>query len=140
MAEWFQPSPEAATGAAHSLGDRPHLAATLGEQMHDPVGLTQLVGAQHDPLIAIVRHQRSTSAHISATQLAPSDKMLMRGTVAGSPPPELHLPNLRATALLTSDTSMSVQTEAGTSGFAVWARSPSITVISARSRPPRFAR
>ena len=52
----LQPGPEPALGLAHTLGDRPDLPAARGHQHHYPVGLAQLVGAQHDPLVPVEAH------------------------------------------------------------------------------------
>jgi hypothetical protein len=42
VAERLQPAAEPAAGTTHPLGDRTDLAAPLGEQVHDPVGLPSL--------------------------------------------------------------------------------------------------
>ena len=53
VADRLEARPELGLGLAHALGHRPHLAVTPGAQHHDPVGLAQPVGAQHDPLVAV---------------------------------------------------------------------------------------
>ena len=45
--------PKRALGLAHALGHRPHLAPARGQQHDDAVGLAQLVGPQHDPVLAV---------------------------------------------------------------------------------------
>src|SRR5699024_1788486 len=55
-AERFQPGPELRAGAPHPLGHRAHLPVAAGQQRDDPVGLTQLVGAQHDRLVPVELH------------------------------------------------------------------------------------
>ena len=58
MAGRLEPAAEAALGLADALGHRSHLAVALGQQHDDPVGLTQLDGAQHHPLVAVEGHRR----------------------------------------------------------------------------------
>ena len=46
-------------GAPHALGHAADLAVPTGEQHDDAVGLTQLVGAQHDGGVAVEAHRGS---------------------------------------------------------------------------------
>ena len=54
--ERLQPRAEAGGRAPDALGDRAHLAVPLAEHRDDPVGLTQLVGAQHHDFVSISGH------------------------------------------------------------------------------------
>src|SRR3954453_10462620 len=53
VAERLEPGAELALGAAHALGYRAHLAVPAGEDGDDPVGLTQLLGAEDDSLVPV---------------------------------------------------------------------------------------
>src|SRR3712207_4472597 len=55
VAERLEPGAELALGAAHALGHGAHLAGAPGEHGDDPVGLAELLGAQHDALVAVER-------------------------------------------------------------------------------------
>ena len=55
MAHRLEPRPELGTGLAHTLRHRPHLPAATGEEHDDPIGLAQLVRAQHDAFVAMDR-------------------------------------------------------------------------------------
>ena len=57
--ERLQPGPELAAGAAHALGHRADQPVLAGEQGHDPVGLAELVLAQHDRSIPVQPHPHS---------------------------------------------------------------------------------
>jgi hypothetical protein len=54
--ERLQPGPEPAGGAADALRDGAHPAVLTGEQRHDPVGLAQLLSAQHHALVPVEAH------------------------------------------------------------------------------------
>ena len=56
MGERLEPRAELRRRPAHPLGDRAHPPVLAGQQGDDAVGLTQLVGAQHDRLVAVERH------------------------------------------------------------------------------------
>ena len=59
LAGRLEPGAEAARGLADALGDGADLAVALGEEGDDPVGLAELDGAQHHPLVAVQpRHHR----------------------------------------------------------------------------------
>ena len=53
VAERLQPGAEPRRGAPHALGDRAHPAVPAGEQRDDPVGLAQLLHAQHHRVVAV---------------------------------------------------------------------------------------
>ncbi len=57
--ERLQPGPELAAGAAHALGHGTDQTVLAGEQGHDPVGLAELVLAQHHRPISVQPHQHS---------------------------------------------------------------------------------
>ena len=57
--ERFQPRPELAAGAPHALGHRAHQPVLAGEQGHDPVGLAELVLAQHHRSVPVQPHRYS---------------------------------------------------------------------------------
>src|SRR5690606_15944704 len=59
--ERLQPRPELAPGTTHSLGHRADHAVLAGEQSHDPVGLAELVLAQHHRSIPVQPHRDSVS-------------------------------------------------------------------------------
>ena len=54
--ERFEPRPELRRGTSNTLGYGAHLAMPPAEHRDDPVGFAQLVGAQHDRIVAICRH------------------------------------------------------------------------------------
>ena len=56
MGERLQPGAPPRRGPAYALRDRAHPPVVAGQQGDDAVGLAQLVGAQHDRLVAIERH------------------------------------------------------------------------------------
>ena len=56
MGERLEPGSPARAGAAYSLGHGTHPPVLTGQQGDDAVGLAQLVGAQHDRLVAIEGH------------------------------------------------------------------------------------
>src|SRR4029453_3364353 len=66
VARRLEAAAEPALRLAHPLGHRPNLAVPAGEQDDDAVGLTQLVGPQHDPTVVVQAHQ-STLASTSPT-------------------------------------------------------------------------
>ena len=89
MAHRLEPGSELRLGLADPLGHRSDLAVVLGHDHDDPVGLAQLVGAQHDPDIAIqLTHRRRVrrtcdaddekssiaAARSVGTQFAPADR------------------------------------------------------------------
>ena len=57
--ERLQPGPELAAGAAHALGHRADQPVLAGEQGDDPVGLAELVLAQHHRSIPVQPHPPS---------------------------------------------------------------------------------
>src|SRR5690606_5986207 len=83
----LEPSAEAALGLADALRHGPDLAVAASEDADDPVGLTELVGSQHDPLVSVQAHEREAirrrrrSGAPSAGTLGPR----RRGARAGSP-------------------------------------------------------
>ena len=56
VGEGLEPGAELRGRTAHALGDRAHPPVVAGQQGDDAVGLAQLVGAQHDRLVAVERH------------------------------------------------------------------------------------
>ena len=56
VGEGLEPGAEPRGRAAYPLGDRAHTSVLAGQQRDDPVGLGQLVGAQHDRLVSVERH------------------------------------------------------------------------------------
>src|SRR5690242_12774938 len=54
MGERLQPGPEPGLGAAHPLADRSYFPVAPGEHRDDPVRLTQVLGAQHNPVIPVI--------------------------------------------------------------------------------------
>ena len=56
VAARLQAGSEAALGLADALGDGPDLAVTAGHEHDDAVRLPQLVGAQHDAVLAVEAH------------------------------------------------------------------------------------
>ena len=59
VCERLQPRPELAAGATHSLGHRTDQTMVTGEQGNDPVGLAELVLAQHHRPIPVQPHRHS---------------------------------------------------------------------------------
>ena len=59
VGERLQPRPELAAGAAHTLGHRAHQPVLTGEQGDDPVGLAELVLAQHHRPVPVQPHRSS---------------------------------------------------------------------------------
>ena len=56
VGEGLQARAELGRCPPNSLGDSAHLAVSPAEHRDDPVGLAQLMGAQHDRVVAICRH------------------------------------------------------------------------------------
>ena len=54
--ERLQPGPELTSGAPHTLGHRAHQPVVAGEQGDDPVGLAELVLAQHHRSVPVQPH------------------------------------------------------------------------------------
>src|SRR5207245_7030247 len=52
----LEPGTEAALRLAHTFGDGAHLAAALGDERDDPIGLAEPDRAQHDALVAVEAH------------------------------------------------------------------------------------
>ena len=52
----LEPRPEARLRAPYALADGAHLAQAAGQERDDAVGLTQLLGAQDDRLVAVEGH------------------------------------------------------------------------------------
>ena len=64
MGERLEPRPPPRRRLAHALRHRPDPPVVAGQQGDDAVGLPQLVGAQHDRLVAVERHlPHSARAH-----------------------------------------------------------------------------
>ncbi len=59
VAGGFETGSELAARLADALGHSPHLAVVASQQNDDPIGFTQLVGAQHDRLVAVQRHDQT---------------------------------------------------------------------------------
>lgn len=57
VGERFEASTELGPGAAHPLGHRAHEPVVGGQQRDDPIGLAELVLAQHDSLITVEPHR-----------------------------------------------------------------------------------
>ena len=57
--ERLQPGPELAAGAPHTLGHRADQSMVAGEQGDDPVGLAELVLAQHHRPVPVQPHRNS---------------------------------------------------------------------------------
>ena len=53
----LEPGAEAALGLADALRHRSHLPVVRGEDADDPVGLAELVGAEHDALCPVQAHR-----------------------------------------------------------------------------------
>ena len=56
VGERLQPGPEPRLGAAHALTDGADPPGPPGEHGDDPVRLTQVLSAQHDPVIPVQSH------------------------------------------------------------------------------------
>ena len=56
--ERFEPCSEATGGLSYAFGYRTNLTVFFGQDSENAINLTQLVGAENDSLIAIVRHAR----------------------------------------------------------------------------------
>ncbi|CAM5654836.1 hypothetical protein SVIOM74S_08852 [Streptomyces violarus] len=56
VGEGFEARTELRLRPAHAPGHRPYASVTAGEQRDDPVRLTQLLGAQHDAVVAEQTH------------------------------------------------------------------------------------
>ncbi|BBX42831.1 hypothetical protein MSIM_42820 [Mycobacterium simiae] len=57
--ERLQPRAEFAAGATHALGHRADQTVVAGQEGHDPVGLAELVLAQHYRSVSIQPHLHS---------------------------------------------------------------------------------
>ena len=57
MTGGLEAGPELGPGLAHPLGDSADLSVMFGDERHDAVSLTQLVGPQNDPVIPVERHR-----------------------------------------------------------------------------------
>ena len=57
MAEGLEPGPDARGGTAHTLRHGAHPAVVTREDSDDPVGLAQLLGAQHDSFVPVQAHE-----------------------------------------------------------------------------------
>src|SRR6185312_11408359 len=67
VVERLQPRPPPGPGTAHAFGDGADLAAALHEQGDDPVGLAELLHAQHHAGVAVQSHGGSLRRGSSGT-------------------------------------------------------------------------
>ena len=90
MGERLEPRAEPRGGPAHALGDRAHPPVLAGQQRDDAVGLAQLVGAQHDRLVAVERHLRHSAP--ASRQAAVRTGVSARVPASGAAPAPRGLP------------------------------------------------
>src|SRR3954466_12052028 len=79
MGERLQPGAELRRGPADPLGHGSDLASPAAEHRDDPVGFTQLVGAQHDGLIAI-------GGHLAIVPYVPRNRRTSKRSTPGARP------------------------------------------------------
>ena len=66
VAQGLEPGTEPALGLADALDDGAHLAVARRHQRHDPVGLTETHGSQHDPLVPVQAHGSGAARRATA--------------------------------------------------------------------------